>query len=124
MMDLFSKLFGRGSSESIEDAKHAVIVHFNYGQPSLDPLHALEGKLRAVVAQAEAGEYDGHEIAMDLSDGFLYMYGPEAYKLYAVVAPILEDSSFMIGATARLRFGPSEEVVHEELITIKPQSIS
>ena len=123
-MGVFSKLFGRGSSEPKEDGQHAIIIHFNYGQPSLDPLHTLEDKLRIAVSQADAGEYDGHEIAMDLSDGFLYMYGPDAYKLYAAVEPILESSSFMIGATARLRFGPPSEGVREELIKIRPQSIS
>jgi len=122
-MDLFSKLFG-GVSKPQQDSEHAVIIHFNYGQPNLDPLFDLDEKLREAISQADAGEYDGHEIAMDLSDGSLYMYGPDAYKLYSAVEPILVSASFMIGATARLRFGPPKDGIREELIKIKPQSIS
>jgi hypothetical protein len=123
-MGFFSKLFGGDKSQPEQDPEHAVIVHFNYGQPSLDPLFTLEDRLREAISQADAGEYDGHEIAMDLSDGSLYMYGPDAYKLYSTVEPILVDASFMIGASARLRFGPPKDGIREELIKIKPQSIS
>jgi hypothetical protein len=123
-MDLLSKLFGRGKFEPKKDAEHALIVYFRYGQSSLDPLHALEEKLRIAISQADVGEYDGHEIAMDLRDGSLYMYGIDAYNLYSVVEPILETSSFMMGATARLCFGPPAEGVCEELIVIKSPSTS
>jgi hypothetical protein len=123
-MGLFSKLFGRGVFEPKESAENALIVHFRYGQSSLDPLHALEEKLRIAISQADVGEYDGHEIAMDLRDGSLYMFGPDAYNLYSAVESILENSGFMIGATARLRFGPPAEGVREELIVIKPPSTS
>lgn len=52
------------------------------------------------------GGYDGHEIAVDYSDGFLYMYGPSAENLFDVIKPILLQPGFMKGAKIKLRFGP------------------
>jgi hypothetical protein len=43
---------------------------------------------------------------MDLSDGSIYMYGPNAEELFKAVKPTLESTDFMKGAIAVLRFGP------------------
>lgn len=93
--------------------EHAVIIHFNYGIEGLAPLHQLENKLEQVIKDNQAGEYDGHEIATDYSDGFLYMYGPSAETLFNAVKPTLEGTEFMKGAKATLRFGPPEDGVKE-----------
>ncbi len=77
-------------------SEHAVIVEFHYGQSDLNPLFSLEDRLRTAIESAGCGEYDGHEIAMDGSDGTLYMYGPNADKLFEVVEPILRAGPFMI----------------------------
>ena len=89
--------------------EHAVIVHFNYGIESLDPLFSLENELIRVIIETKVGKYDGHEIAMDNSDGYLYMYGPNAETLFKAIKPTLKDSNFMKGAQAYLRFGPLEK---------------
>ena len=65
----------------------------------------LEEKLEKVIADNNAGEYDGHEIAVDYSDGILYMYGQNAENLFKVIKPTLDSCDFMKGATAKLRFG-------------------
>ena len=106
-MALFDKLFKR---KDVKDSKasgieHAVIVRFSYYKDDLDPLHALESRLKAVVKEAGVGEYDGHEIAVDMSDGVLYMYGPNAEALFKAVKPALEETDFARGAWATLRFG-------------------
>lgn len=88
----------------------SVIIYFNYGIESLDPLHQLEDKLRMIIESENVGDYDGHEIAMDDSDGSLYMFGPNAEKLFKAVKPILVSTHFMKDATAYLRFGS----VHDE----------
>lgn len=98
--------------------EHAVIVCFKYGYPDLEPLFALEEKLEAEIAAKSVGEYDGHEIAADGSEGTLYMYGPDADKLFQTVRPILESAPFMKGAIATLRYGPPEEEVEEKEIII------
>ena len=98
---------------TVENPEHAVIVHFNYGLANIDTLHKLEKKLERVIAENKVGEYDGHEIAIDLSDGILYMYGPDAEALFKTVKPTLAASSFMKGAKANLRFGPPEDGTRE-----------
>jgi len=105
--------------DTLTKPRHAVIVYFNYGIDELDPLHNLEGKLEKVIMENEVGEYDGHEIAMDDSHGFLYMYGPNAEKLFKTVKPTLEATEFMKGATATLRFGPPKDGVMEIEVEIE-----
>lgn len=121
-MELINQIFRKASDEEgvyqPEEPKHAVIVRFDYGLDGLDPLHSLEAELRQVVAEKGVGEYDGHEIAMDDSDGILFMYGPNAEALFKAVLPTLEATEFMKGATATLRFGPPEEGVIEITVEI------
>ena len=90
-------------------SEHAVLVEFHYGQSDLNPLLSLEDRLRTAIESAGCGEYDGHEIAMDGSDGTLYMYGPNADKLFEVVEPILRAVPFMSGASVTKRYGPPDD---------------
>lgn len=94
-----------------------MIIHFLYGIEGLEPLHRFEKELEKLINQKGVGQYDGHEIAIDYSDGFLYMYGPNAELLFKTVQPFLEQTDFMRGAIVRLRFGPPEDGVKE--ITVK-----
>ena len=75
----------------------------------LNPLFSLEDQLRTAIESGGGGEYDGHEIAMDGSDGTLYMYGPNADKLFEVVEPILRAVPFMSGASVTKRYGPPDD---------------
>ncbi len=100
-------------------SEHAVIVHFTYGSTELSPLFELEDKLETAISEAEAGEYDGNDVATDGSDGYLYMYGPDADRLFEVVKPILERTPFMQGAIVKKRYGPAEEVVREDTIILE-----
>ena len=86
-------------------AEHAVIVKFKYGLASLDRLYDLEDKLRDAIGRAKVGEFDGNEIAVDLSEGTLYMYGANADLLLAVVLPVLRSAPFMKGADCVCRYG-------------------
>jgi hypothetical protein len=122
-MGFFDKLFGKlKTTQKVnlndQEPEHAVIIRFDYGIEGLGPLHTLEDKLEEVITENNAGEYDGHEIAMDYSDGFLYMYGPNAEILFNAVKPVLTETEFMKGAKAKLRFGPPEEGVKEVEVEI------
>lgn len=99
-------------------SEHAVIVDFEYGSTDLDPLFDLEGALEAAITGASVGEYDGNAIATDGSDGTLYMYGPDADRLFEVVRPVLEAAQFMRGARATKRYGPPADGVREQIVTI------
>ena len=91
--------------------EQAVIVHFSYGSTDLQPLSALEDKLEHAIAAAGVGEFDGNEVAADGSDGYLYMYGQDADRLFEAVEPVLESSQFMRGAKVIKRYGPPEDGV-------------
>jgi hypothetical protein len=105
-MGVLSKLFGPRKPVRKGPPEHSVIVHFFYGSTNLQHVYALEDLLRIAISEAAAGEYDGHEVAEDGSDGFYYMYGPDEKVLYRVISPLLVASSFMHGARVTLRFGP------------------
>lgn len=109
IMGILEDLFNKDR----KDLKQAVFVNFSYGIESLDPLHNLEKKLTKIIDESETGEYDGHEIAVDSSDGCLYMYGPNAELLFKKVRPILQQTSFMKEAVVTLRFGSSGDDVPE-----------
>ena len=111
-MGILEKLFGKNKTE------HAVIIHFNYGIDEMDKLYELSDKLERFIRKNNLGEFDGHEIAMDCSDGFLYMYGPNAETLFKGIKPILEITDFMKGAKAKLRFGPPGDGVKEISVEI------
>jgi hypothetical protein len=98
--------------------EQAVIVHFDYCADSLDPLFDLEEQLETAVSEADVGEYDGHEIAVDLSDGSLYLYGPDAEALFAIVEPLLTSAKCLQRAKATLRFGPANAGVSERIVPL------
>ena len=102
------------------EPEHAVIVHFTYGSTDLSRLFELENKLEAAIEEAKIGEYDGNDVAVDGSDGYLYMYGTNADALFEVIRPILEATEFMKGAKAKLRYGPPADGVREVEVEIGP----
>lgn len=117
-MGFFDKLFGKKKNEGHGDTEHAVIIHFTYGIQGLDRLNQLEKELENIITGSNLGEYDGHEIAIDYSDGSLYMYGPNAETLFKGIQPTLNSFNFMKGASVKLRFGPPEDGVKEIDFTI------
>ncbi len=101
-------------------SEHAVIVRFDYGSTDLDPLFAVEDRLEQVISAAAVGEYDGNEVAASGDDGTLYLYGPDADALFAVVKPVLASAACLRNAVATLRYGPPEDGVHEVEVPVAP----
>ena len=99
-------------------SEHAVIVRFDYGQTDLSPLFELEDQLIVAIESADAGEFDGNEIATDGSDGTLYMYGPDADRLFEAVRPVLTAATCIRNAIATVRYGPPEDGVKEREVKI------
>src|SRR6266700_2083882 len=100
--------------------EHAVIVHFSYSSTDLSRLFALEGQLQEAISRADVGEYDGNEIAKDGSEAILFMYGPDADRMFDVVEPILKAAAFMKGARVRRRYGAAKGDAREMISTIDP----
>src|SRR2546422_145094 len=61
----------RGADQS--RSEQAVLVHFDYGSRDLAPFFQFEDRLEQAIKASGAGEYDGNELAIDGSDGTLYM---------------------------------------------------
>jgi hypothetical protein len=98
---------GTSASTAAEAGKHeeAVIVHFDYGRKDWSRFFEFEKALEEAIARANVGEYDGNELAVDGSDGSMYMYGADADKLFAVVKPHLLAASFLRNIVVTLRYG-------------------
>ena len=99
-------------------SEQAVIVHFRYGQSDLSPLFELEDHLTKVIDATGVGEFDGDDVATDGSDGYLYMYGPDADRLFEAVRPVLESATCLHDAVAKIRYGPPADGVKEKEVRI------
>ena len=115
MLSLLAACNDRGREES-PMAEHAVIVRFDYGNPDWAPFFGFEEKLEAAISAAGVGEYDGNELAADGSDGTLFMYGPDADKLFAVVKPHLEKAPLLKNVVVTLRYGAVDDESAREVI--------
>jgi hypothetical protein len=95
-------------------SEHAVFIRFGRWSGDLNEIYEIEELLTSVVAEADVGEVDGHEVAVDGSDGTFYLYGPDADALLDAVLPHLQQMEIMRGATVILRYGPPVDGVREE----------
>lgn len=86
-----------------------ITISFQYGLKDLSALHQLSKELDHFLADNALGEVDGHEVALDLSHGFLYLYGPSAEAMFTGIKEILSRTDFMKGAKATLKFDDGTE---------------
>lgn len=107
----FNDLLNNDSSE--KNTRQGVIIYFNYPHDTLEPLHELESKLRIVLYNSGTGALDGHQMALDMLDGFLYFYGDSAQELFRTIKPVLLTTPFMKKAEINLRFGVSGSEVSD-----------
>ncbi|MBL8091956.1 MAG: hypothetical protein KF758_02910 [Anaerolineales bacterium] len=88
----------------MQSTQQSVIIHFQYGLDTLDSLHDLENELETILEFAKVGFYDGNEINVNLNDGYMFMYGSDAEKIYEVIFPIIKLFPFMNNATVTLHY--------------------
>lgn len=98
-------VFGRKKKQqaSPPPSQQAVLVHImapSEGEISLD---VIEDPLIEAIEAAGAGEFDGNLIGPE--DAILYMYGPDADRLFAVVEPVLREASLPPGSYVVLQYG-------------------
>jgi len=92
------------------------VVTFTYGSLDLQALFDLEDELIRVIAEAQVGDLDGEEVAVDGSHGFLFMYGPDGDRLFDVVRPVLEACQHPKSESAVIRYGPPVDGVEERTV--------
>lgn len=103
-MSLFTSIFGAKPTPP----EHAVIVKLDGVSLSDDvyrnfDLSTLEDQLIEVIADKRLGEYDGNEIGE--TETILYMYGPDADRLFCGIEHILNAYPLCQGAEVTIRRG-------------------
>ncbi|KUM26263.1 hypothetical protein AU467_23185 [Mesorhizobium loti] len=76
-------------------------------------VQVLEDRLNQVVSDAGAGEFDGDEFGEGKCT--LYLYGPDAEKLFHVIEPVLKSSPVAAGGYAIKRFGAAVDPAAKEI---------
>jgi len=111
-------IFGARPAQAAEE--QAVIVHFEHTGDWAD-FFEWEPKIEKAVKGSHAGDYDGNELAVNGSDGKIYMYGPSADQLLMVARPYLQAATFLKNKMATLRYGDAKDPHAREVnIPIKP----
>jgi len=94
-------------------AEHALLVHLKlqHGEfgstEEREAIHEFEDELSDAIADAGVGEFDGDDFGK--GESILYMYGPDADKLFDVVQPLLQRSALTKGGYAIKRYGEAED---------------
>ena len=92
---------------------HAVIVHLpltgtQFGsEDEREAVYILEDRLTDAIERDRAGEFDGNEFGG--GECTLYMYGPDADRLFNAVAPLLRLNPLARGGYAVMRYGEASD---------------
>jgi hypothetical protein len=98
--------------------EQAVIIHLpmkggKFGAPAdHEAVIALEERVEKAIADASVGEFDGDEFGGDKC--VLFMYGPDADRLFALVEPILKAAPIASGGYAVKRYGAADDPSSKE----------
>ncbi len=107
--------------------QHSVILSSNISLEDMEDVFALENSLDRILKTEGLGECDGNEVGLEGSDLSIFLYGPDAAKLFAAIAPHLQRSPIMSEGIAKLRFGDvMDKTAHEKIIEIakwKPKNV-
>ncbi len=108
-MGILKKLFGKPAQNQPDPAEQAVIVttdrvNMSNFSERFDEISALEDALDQRINDAGVGEFDGNEVGPD--DYTLYMYAPDAERLFAAVEDVLRGNGVTQGGKASIRSGP------------------
>jgi hypothetical protein len=101
------------ATDSKRTSEHAVILHLPLSTKGFGTKHdgvaclEIEQDLEQEIVRGGVGEMDGNEIG----DGecTLFMYGPDADKLFGTIASRARSSRLGKGAWAIKRYGPAED---------------
>lgn len=109
-MSILQRLFGKTRAAPVPSgaSTNAVLVYLDgQGLPDLvyrdNDLSTLEDQLREVIQAGELGEFDGNEFGP--AETTLYMYGPDAERLFAGIESTLRAYPLCQNARVVLRSG-------------------
>ena|SRR5688572_12780854 len=99
--------------------EQAVIVHLPLSDERFgssedrDLLVALEGQITKAIEDADAGEFDGDMFGE--GECVLYMYGPDADRLFVAIEPVLRSYALRSGGYAIKRYGEVRDLNAKEV---------
>jgi hypothetical protein len=85
-------------------------------QEEMDSIHELSDVLEESIEKVGAGEFDGDEFGG--GECTLYMYGPDADKLFEAIRKPLMSSPLAKGGYVLKRYGPPADGVKEVRIDL------
>jgi hypothetical protein len=104
-VSILRSIFGQKSAAP--PSEQAVIVHLDCGLPEhvyqQYDLATIEDRLIKVIKREQLGELDGNEVGPD--EATLYMYGPDAERLFAGIESTLREYPLCQGARVEIRRG-------------------
>lgn len=90
-----------------------VLVHLRLSdskfgsEADLAAIHRLEYELQTAIDRARVGEFDGNEIGEGKC--VLYMYGPDADKLFTAIESVLRTSAIAKAGWVIRRYGTADD---------------
>lgn len=82
----------------------AVIVNFDYRTKDWLPFFKFEDELARSVEDAGIGEFDGNALSDTGQDCSMYIYGPDANAILALIAPRLRSTPLLAQVVVTLRY--------------------
>ena len=95
---------------SVRGNEQAVLVHLDGSSLPAEvceqnDIATIEDRIIAALAGKGLGEYDGNEIGIGTGEATLYLYGPDAEALFALVEPVLAGYPLCRNARVVIRKG-------------------
>ena len=93
--------------------EQAVMVHLRLSDDGFGSdddraaILALEDALDEAVSSTSVGEFDGDEFGE--GECILFLYGPDADRLFSVIKPLLESTAIASGGYAVKRYGEPDD---------------
>lgn len=109
-MGIFDKFLKKQPVAIPSPAEQAVLIHLNGTDLAQDvydnyDTSTLEDLLIDALQSSSLGEFDGNEVGPETTT--LYLYGPDAEKIFTRIEPILRDYPLCEHAEIIIRKGPN-----------------
>jgi hypothetical protein len=109
LMDNLRRMITKPESQSPALPKDCIAAYFKLSAPNfgtideMKEIHRFTGQLAEAIEASKAGVYDGDEFGE--GECGLFMYGPDADRLFDVVYPLLSSWKKMRGGRIIKRYG-------------------
>lgn len=106
------------SSDSSKTEEFLTIHFTDYGNANLNRVFEVSDEIKEALHESRLGEFDGNLLAVDGSDGYLFLFGPNVRELYESIKPILLRTTIFKNADIRLGFQGGKKAIHEKLLQV------